>query len=238
MPFPKLVANTPELRDAILDAARELFAERGYDGTSIHDIITAVGISKGGFYHHFAAKEDLIEALACRYAAESARQAEELLADPTLDSFSRLSAFFTAIRRHKIDSAAQLRSTFAPLLRAENAQLNERTQRAVLKFVRPTLVRIIREGVEERTFDTPNPEGAADIIMHLMTANRGLAVEMFATRDKAAFDRMAEQFVAQLRYLATVIDRILGLPEGSLDFVDQDSVTILLCMFDGTSDAA
>lgn len=238
MAGPRLVNKSTDRREAILDSAQMLFAEQGYDVTSIGDIIARTGISRGGFYHYFSAKEDLLQAIACRYAATSAREAEEAVADPTLDAFSRLSAFFRAMQRHKIDNAEQLRSTFAPFLRAENAQLHERTQWAILDHVRPTLVRIIREGVADKTFDTPSPDGAADIIMHLLTSNRPRVLEMCEARDKREFDRLAAQLRTQLDYLATVIDRTLGLPEGSLELFDQDSLDLLLQVADSTSDAA
>jgi AcrR family transcriptional regulator len=44
----------------VLDAAVELFAQHGYDGTSVSQVITRAGVAKGGFYHHFASKEALL----------------------------------------------------------------------------------------------------------------------------------------------------------------------------------
>jgi AcrR family transcriptional regulator len=44
----------------VLDAAVDLFAEHGYDGTSVSQVITRAGVAKGGFYHHFASKEALL----------------------------------------------------------------------------------------------------------------------------------------------------------------------------------
>jgi AcrR family transcriptional regulator len=44
----------------VLDAAVELFAQQGYDGTSVSQVITRAGVAKGGFYHHFASKEALL----------------------------------------------------------------------------------------------------------------------------------------------------------------------------------
>ena len=49
-----------DTRSRVLDAAVELFAERGYDGTSVAQVITRAGVAKGGFYHHFASKEALL----------------------------------------------------------------------------------------------------------------------------------------------------------------------------------
>ena len=47
-------------RNAILDAATEIFAARGYDGASVREISERVGITKGNLTYHFAVKEDLL----------------------------------------------------------------------------------------------------------------------------------------------------------------------------------
>jgi AcrR family transcriptional regulator len=52
-----------QTRRRILDAAAVIFAERGYLGTSMNDLIGASGLAKGGFYFHFPSKESL--AIAC-----------------------------------------------------------------------------------------------------------------------------------------------------------------------------
>lgn len=51
-------------REAILDAALYLFADRGYDGTSLRDIAAAVGISHGIIRHHFGSKMAIWETVA------------------------------------------------------------------------------------------------------------------------------------------------------------------------------
>src|ERR1700733_10037388 len=47
-------------RTRVLDAAVDLFARQGYDGTSVAEVIAQAGVAKGGFYHHFASKEALL----------------------------------------------------------------------------------------------------------------------------------------------------------------------------------
>src|SRR5690606_9372524 len=108
----RLIKAREVRRSEIVDCAMRLFIERGYDGTSINQIIGRAGISKGAFYHHFESKEDLIEALAARYAEESLAAAQPVLDDESLDSFSRLSAFLASLRQHKMEQAAELRTTF------------------------------------------------------------------------------------------------------------------------------
>jgi len=55
--------NSEDSRRAILGAARLAFAEKGYAATSLEDIVTPAGLTKGALYHHFANKAAVLEAL-------------------------------------------------------------------------------------------------------------------------------------------------------------------------------
>lgn len=59
-------ADNPEREQRILDAAAQLIIHYGYDKTSVSDIATAAGISKGAIYLHFASKDELFAALLYR----------------------------------------------------------------------------------------------------------------------------------------------------------------------------
>jgi AcrR family transcriptional regulator len=48
---------------ALVTAAHELFATRGYAATSLDDVLKAAGIARGGLYHHFASKTELFRAV-------------------------------------------------------------------------------------------------------------------------------------------------------------------------------
>lgn len=50
-------------RSAILDAARECFRERGYDNSTIRDIVRRTGLAAGTFYNYFSSKQDIFAAL-------------------------------------------------------------------------------------------------------------------------------------------------------------------------------
>jgi TetR/AcrR family transcriptional repressor of nem operon len=52
-------APAPNARDRLLFAALQLVREEGYDSTSVDDLCRAAGVTKGGFFHHFASKEEL-----------------------------------------------------------------------------------------------------------------------------------------------------------------------------------
>ncbi|HEV7423370.1 MAG TPA: TetR/AcrR family transcriptional regulator [Mycobacterium sp.] len=64
MPREKLTAKGHQTREAIERAARKLFAERGFHGTTLADITSAAGRSPAAFYRYYTDKEDLLAVLA------------------------------------------------------------------------------------------------------------------------------------------------------------------------------
>ncbi len=61
-------------REALLGAARGLFAEKGYAGTGTPEIVAAAGMTRGALYHHFADKTDLFRAVVEREHAAIAAE--------------------------------------------------------------------------------------------------------------------------------------------------------------------
>lgn len=55
--------HTEDTRAALIDAARELFTERGYTRTGTEQIVRRARLTRGALYHHFTSKEDLFRAV-------------------------------------------------------------------------------------------------------------------------------------------------------------------------------
>ncbi|MHC4429011.1 MAG: TetR/AcrR family transcriptional regulator [Planctomycetota bacterium] len=59
----KKAQQSDATRSALLAVGRDLFAERGYGGVSIEELVSAVGLTKGALYHHFRDKRALFDAV-------------------------------------------------------------------------------------------------------------------------------------------------------------------------------
>lgn len=57
-----------ETKREILRAAEQLFCQKGYEAASMQEIVRAAGVSKGGIYHHFASKEEIMTLLSHQHA--------------------------------------------------------------------------------------------------------------------------------------------------------------------------
>ena len=82
-------AKGERTREHILATAEKLILQRGYSGTSIEEIISEAGITKGGFFYHFDGKNDLAKSLMLRYLDNDvkfffdlAKRAQALTEDP------------------------------------------------------------------------------------------------------------------------------------------------------------
>jgi AcrR family transcriptional regulator len=71
---PSQAERTEATRAALLEAARALFAERGYAGVGTEEIVRAAGVTRGALYHHFEGKRDLFEAVYERVEVELAER--------------------------------------------------------------------------------------------------------------------------------------------------------------------
>jgi len=107
-------------RSKLLDAGVELIRARGYNGTTVDDICTAAGVTKGGFFHYFESKEEVAEeALAAFSEARTElfrTAAFREIADPLERIFARLD-----FEKSLIDSSAKTKGCMAGMLAQELA---------------------------------------------------------------------------------------------------------------------
>ncbi|WP_250152097.1 TetR/AcrR family transcriptional regulator [Ancylobacter radicis] len=81
----RLEAESPKRRE-VIEGARRVFFDKGFDGASMDEVAKAAGVSKATIYAHFASKDELFEALVL---SERDRSAERLFAvDPAVDDIA------------------------------------------------------------------------------------------------------------------------------------------------------
>ena len=218
------VLKAPAVRRAeLIDCAQGLFLTRGSERTTINDVITATGLSKGAFYHHFRAKEDLLEAIADRFARESLGFIAGLQADPSLDALQRLNLLLALGRDWKRGHIAELKAMFTTLLRPQNAVLYHRIIEAVFAVLAPALTDIIRQGEAEGVFDAGDPRTAADTLLWLANGRRGLVIAALARAETDA-EAGVRMIVERVRAEEAVTGRVLGIKSGSVDLLGSEEV--------------
>ena len=78
-------ADGQRTRQAILDAALDLFADRGFFGTSLRDVAAAVGVRESALYNYFAGKDALFDALLVAHQTTKTEQLTSLVEAPISD---------------------------------------------------------------------------------------------------------------------------------------------------------
>jgi AcrR family transcriptional regulator len=132
-------------RRKVLDAARALFTERGYEAATIRDIARSAGMSTGAVFANFQDKADLFEAI----LMEDAEKVAELMraaAATEGSAATRLIAVLSAGYGYYLDNLPLLQATLAQSwLRPLNAELRARSASKVLLGV---VGDVLREGAE------------------------------------------------------------------------------------------
>jgi len=181
-------------------------------------VIAAAGLSKGAFYHHFRAKEDLLEAIADRFAHESLGFISALQADPAPNALQRLNRLLSLGRDWKREHMAELRAMFTVLLYPENAVLYHRIVGAVSAVLAPALAGIIARGVADGAFDVDDPSLAAEILMGLSNGRRALVIAAMA-KAETDVDAGLAMIIERVAAEEQAANRILGIKTGGVDLM-------------------
>ena len=213
--MPRVVRH-PELRRAeLLDHSLRLFLDRGFANTSLNDVIAASGVSKGAFYHYFSSKEALLDALATRFAEERLKALQLPPRKPKDTAVTRLNQMLASLRQLRIETIGVPDYTVPALFHPENRELYQRISAAWERLFRPVFAKVFVDGVKEGTFHTDDPEGVADLLLLLIAQGRSL-IEATLHGKTIDFEAAVLLLDRRARLHGQAIDRLLGLPEGSV----------------------
>lgn len=151
-------------KENIIQLALDLFLEHGYENTTITQIMRAANLSKGGMYHYFSSKEEILDAVI--YSALSQELAKiQALLDPV--PVDEKLIFF-------VKNNLSLEELTQKLLRYKNSNQNSlvayRVSEANIHFCIPILQAIFEEGNEAGIYNIANPKEMAEFSMLLAKA--------------------------------------------------------------------
>lgn len=198
----KTVKEGEVRRREILVAARELFVKKGYDQTSVNDILRIVDIAKGTFYYYFASKEEVLEAIILDIVEEGARRAEKILKDKSIPLVNRIMMAIMA-QAPEFEGSDEIKEE---MHKVENAKLEQLYLRAMLKRMTPVLLEPVLEGIDRDIFHTEYPTECIESILLL-------GHMMF---DCDVFEWKMEDYPRKIQAFLCNAERLLGTKEGEL----------------------
>jgi len=110
-------------KDQVMQAALQLFVERGFDGTSTAEISKKAGVAAGTLFHHFDNKENLINAIYMKVKSDIS-ETFRLAVDPNNDAKTNFLNVWTSFMRFCVDRPNQFRFTE---IFSNSPQISERT---------------------------------------------------------------------------------------------------------------
>jgi len=93
-------AKAAENRERIVEAAGALFRAKGFDGIGVADIMKAVDLTHGGFYGHFASKDDLVAQATRRATARATAKWGKVVAGAPAEPYAALLKHYLT-RQHR-----------------------------------------------------------------------------------------------------------------------------------------
>ncbi len=148
-------------RQKLLEVARELFAHKGLEATTMNDIAAASGRGRRTLYTYFRNKEDIYFAVIeeeLERLSDKLDETAEMAAEPEEKIFAMIYSHLSMIR----DTVARNGTLRAEFFR--NIWMVEKVRKAFDEEERRILLRVLQEGMEKGRFRVDNAELLADII--------------------------------------------------------------------------
>lgn len=218
----RVVKEAELRRNEILDAAQRLFYAKGYDETSIQEIIDAVGIAKGTFYHHFESKQGLLDHLIDRMFIYVLAPLEVMVNEGTDNAIDKLQKLYLEIGIWKTENKEFFYDLVKAFHRPENLTLRYAARNEANRRMTPLLTRIIRQGIEEGLFNTDYPDEIAEVILNMgadLSHRMGELLLRVGENPKAA-----GEIERVLGLAEDCTERLLGTSKGALTLFDKELV--------------
>ncbi|MCE7792329.1 TetR/AcrR family transcriptional regulator [Salipaludibacillus sp. CUR1] len=210
-------------KQEFLDTALDLFYEKGYEKTTIKDIINQVGLSKGAFYHYFESKEDVIEQISEAFAEETIYSVKKLSERTDINAVEKINRSIELIQQHK----KQFKDKRKKIKGAFNSEENLKLQKKILDRLKgrilPYYKRMLDEGVTDNLFDIPDSTELAEFFL-LTFDNLSKSIEALesAMLDRKTMDEQEFKTALEnkLAFYQEVIERVFKVEKDTFNVRD------------------
>ncbi|HBE79260.1 MAG TPA: TetR/AcrR family transcriptional regulator [Firmicutes bacterium] len=200
------VLKEPEERKAeIMDTAQELFHIKGYEATTISDILEKAGIARGTFYYYFKSKDEIMNAVIERGIAEQIQTLMPIVENNNLNALEKLKQLIVENDRKNAENADML----AYLHQPENIVMHQKSLIQGVHQSAPLIAQIIRQGIEEGRFHTEYSLELAEFIL----------VGTSFLFDSSIFHWEREEYSARMKALADILETTLRTEQGCFKFL-------------------
>lgn len=174
-------------KQELLNIAYQMFVRKGYEETSIDDIIAEAHIAKGTYYYHFPSKEATLEAVIDMMINHEVQRAQAMLSAP-LPVPQKLVGVISSLRPEQEES-----NIANALNQKEYSILHEKVSRRIIDEAVPLLAQIVTEGIAQGVFACNHIEERVKMI--LIMSNHLFDSGSFTAADVDVFIDMVEKTV-------------------------------------------
>lgn len=175
-------------KDHILCSGLEVMKAKGYNGTSVKDIVDAAKVPKGSFYNYFDSKESFaVEALE-KVACEGYRSSKDLLSNKQQQPLERLHYYFEQSALHACDCEFKVGCFFGNMCQemSDSSEAIRQKVRQILKRHTQLLVDVIQEAKDAGQV---NPDAHTEVMAEFMfNAWEGALMRMKASKCREPLD--------------------------------------------------
>ncbi len=218
----RIVKEHAVRRNEILDVAQRLVYTKGYEQMAIQDILDALSIAKGTFYHYFVSKQALLEALIERMIDEAELLLNPIVNDPHLSALEKFQQFFATGSHWRTERMTFLLALMRIWYNDENAIVRQKMRAEGMKRFAPALTIIIHQGIQEGILKTSFPEQVGEIILSIgQSLQETIGHAMLSNELNQDTLQRIENAVAAY---TDAIERVLGIASSSLCLIDAETL--------------
>ncbi|KUO75254.1 MAG: hypothetical protein APF77_22320 [Clostridia bacterium BRH_c25] len=198
-----------------LDAALEIFYEKGYEKTTINDILAKVGVTKGSFYYYFKSKEDIFKELALQQAERIVSIVESICAGMETGAVEKFNSIIHEIYEIKIENISSAIKSNKMMTSEENSLLSGKIIENVMGRAKPLYTGLIKQGVDEGVFDTVYLEESAEMYIYLVNRLKESIMRMLVSNESKPMG--FEDIGRNVLFYEDLINKMLGTKKARID---------------------